>query len=69
MALSRSMPLFERELGSESVSIKSRVREAGIAYGSDPWHLEDRELNAWNGGRGFYFCDPNGHLVELPTRA
>ena len=26
------------------------------------------EINNWNGGRGLYFCDPNGHLLELLTR-
>src|SRR5712692_3996075 len=41
----------------------------GIPDGSDPWHLEDRQLNAWNGGRGFYFRDPNRHVLEVLTRA
>lgn len=46
----------------------ARVRAAGLPYGSDPWHVDNYELNAWNGGRGFYFRDPNGHLLELLTR-
>jgi catechol 2,3-dioxygenase-like lactoylglutathione lyase family enzyme len=50
-------------------AILARVQSAGIVYGSDPWHTENRELNDWNGGRGFYFRDPNGHLLELLTRA
>jgi hypothetical protein len=25
-------------------------------------------LNAWHGGTGFYFRDPNGHILELLTR-
>ncbi|HXG22869.1 MAG TPA: VOC family protein, partial [Methylomirabilota bacterium] len=37
----------------ECDAILQRVQEAGLAYGSDPWHLENRRLNAWNGGRGF----------------
>ncbi len=49
--------------------ILARVRAAGIPYGSDPWHLENRQLNAWNGGRGFYFRDPNRHVLEVLTRA
>jgi len=24
-------------------------------------------LNDWNGGRGVYFRDPNGHVLELMT--
>jgi len=52
----------------ELEGILSRVQELGIPYGSDPWHTEDRQLNAWNGGRGFYFRDPNRHLLEVMTR-
>jgi catechol 2,3-dioxygenase-like lactoylglutathione lyase family enzyme len=25
------------------------------------------KLNDWGGGRGFYFRDPDGHLLELMT--
>jgi len=49
-------------------AIFKRVQEAGIPYGSDPWHAENKELNSWNGGRGVYFRDPSGHLLELLTR-
>jgi catechol 2,3-dioxygenase-like lactoylglutathione lyase family enzyme len=49
-------------------AILKRVQEAGITFGSDPWDLENRELNSWNGGRGLYFRDPNGHILELLTR-
>ena len=48
--------------------ILERVRAAAIPYGSDPWHLENRQINAWNGGRGFYFRDPDGHVLEVMTR-
>ena len=54
---------------AEFDAILARVRAAGIPYGSAPWHLEDGQLNDWNGGRGFYFRDPNGHVLELLTRA
>jgi catechol 2,3-dioxygenase-like lactoylglutathione lyase family enzyme len=53
---------------SEFDAILRRVQAAGIPYGSDPWHTENQELNSWNGGRGFYFRDPNQHLLELLTR-
>ena len=49
--------------------ILRRVRDRGILYGSDPWNLENQQLNDWQGGRGFYFRDPDGHLLELMTRA
>ena len=48
-------------------AILARIRAAGIAYGSAPWQLEDGQLNAWNGGRGVYFRDLNGHVLELLT--
>lgn len=48
-------------------AILGRVKKANIAFGSAPWSLEDGELNDWNGGRGVYFRDPNGHVLELMT--
>ena len=48
--------------------IFGRVRGADLAYGSGPFSPEDGEINHWNGGRGVYFRDPSGHLLELLTR-
>ena len=53
---------------AEFDAILRRVQAAGITYGSDPWHTDNCQLNDWNGGRGFYFHDPDGHLLELLTR-
>ncbi|OLD40688.1 MAG: bleomycin resistance protein [Nitrospirae bacterium 13_1_40CM_2_62_10] len=53
---------------AEFDAILNRVKEAGLAFGSEPWNLENKELNSWNGGRGVYFRDPNGHILELLTR-
>jgi catechol 2,3-dioxygenase-like lactoylglutathione lyase family enzyme len=50
-------------------AIFQRVQEAAIPWGSDPWSKENRQLNKRKGGRGIYFCDPNGHVLELLTRA
>jgi catechol 2,3-dioxygenase-like lactoylglutathione lyase family enzyme len=49
-------------------AIFQRVQQTGLPYGSRPWDAENRKLNDWNGGRGVYFRDPNGHLLELLTR-
>ena len=49
-------------------AIFSRIKAAGLKYGSMPWSREDMQLNNWRGGRGVYFCDPNGHILELLTR-
>ncbi len=48
-------------------AIFGRVKKEGIAYGSAPWSIDDGKLNDWNGGRGVYFKDPNGHVLELMT--
>jgi catechol 2,3-dioxygenase-like lactoylglutathione lyase family enzyme len=53
---------------SEFDSIFARIKEAGLAYGGTPWSLDDGKLNDW-GGRGLYFKDPNGHILELMTVA
>ncbi len=52
---------------SEFDAIFGRIKAAGMAYGSGPGSLEDGKLNDWNGGRGVYFRDPNGHVLELMT--
>ena len=52
---------------AEFDAVFQRVKAAGIAYGSAPWSLDDGKLNDWNGGRGFYFTDPDGHVLELMT--
>ncbi len=48
-------------------AILRRVKAAKIAFGSAPWSLDDGKLNDWNGGRGVYFRDPDGHVLELMT--
>jgi len=48
-------------------AILGRVKKAKIAFGSAPWSLDDGKLNDWNGGRGVYFRDPDGHVLELMT--
>jgi catechol 2,3-dioxygenase-like lactoylglutathione lyase family enzyme len=52
---------------AEFESILQRVKDAGLAFGSGPRSLEDGKLNNWNGGRGFYYKDPDGHVIELMT--
>ena len=52
---------------AEFDAVLQRVRDSGIAYGSGPSDPANGKLNDWNGGRGFYFKDPDGHLLELMT--
>lgn len=53
---------------AEFDTIFGKVQDLGLTYGSEPWTPEDGKINHWNGGRGVYFRDPNGHLLELLTR-
>ena len=48
-------------------AIFGRIKKAKLPFGSAPWSLTDGKLNDWGGGRGVYFCDPNGHVLELMT--
>jgi catechol 2,3-dioxygenase-like lactoylglutathione lyase family enzyme len=52
---------------AEFDSICERIKQIGLAYGSAPSSLEDGRFNDWNGGRGVYFKDLNGHILELMT--
>lgn len=54
---------------SESVfdQIFGRVKQEGISYGSGPRSLDDMQINHRGGGRGVYFLDPNGHILEILT--
>ncbi len=48
--------------------ILSRIRERGVQYWADPGQRRAGEINRNDGGRGFYFEDPDGHLLEVITR-
>jgi catechol 2,3-dioxygenase-like lactoylglutathione lyase family enzyme len=52
---------------SEFDAILQRVKDAGLTFGSGPRSLEDGKLNDWGGGRGFYYKDRDGHVIELMT--
>jgi catechol 2,3-dioxygenase-like lactoylglutathione lyase family enzyme len=48
----------------------ARLADAGVEIYTDPAHHQRAgELSRRGGGRGFYFSDPNGHNMELLTRA
>jgi catechol 2,3-dioxygenase-like lactoylglutathione lyase family enzyme len=52
---------------AEFEAIFGRVKARGLPYGSGPDHHADRQLYTRRGGRGFYFEDPYGHLLEVMT--
>lgn len=45
-----------------------RIRERGLEYWADPFKEQPSEINHRDGGRGVYFSDPDGHLLEVLTR-
>ncbi len=47
--------------------IFARLKAGNIAYGSGPAQPDDMAINHNHGGRGVYFRDPNGHLLEMLT--
>lgn len=49
-------------------AIFARIRERRLPYWADPGRRRRGEINGADGGRGIYFDDPNGHLLEIITR-
>ncbi|MGH8674429.1 MAG: VOC family protein [Burkholderiales bacterium] len=48
--------------------IFGRMQARGLAYWADPGKRQKGEINRHYGGRGVYFDDPSGHLLEIITR-
>lgn len=53
---------------SEFDEIFGRIRAHGITYWADPGKHRPGEINHGDGGRGFYWNDPDGHFLEILTR-
>jgi len=48
--------------------IFDRIRDRGLSYWADPGQEKLGEINTRDGGRGVYWEDPSGHLLEIITR-
>ena len=48
--------------------IFGRIRTRGLDYWADPGRSRPGQINHNDGGRGVYFEDPSGHLLEIITR-
>ena len=48
-------------------AILGRIRAEGVAHWADPARTQPGEINRHFGGRGVYFADPDGHLLEALT--
>lgn len=55
-----SEPEFDEILG--------RVVARGGDWWADPGRTRRNEINRRDGGRGVYFLDPSGHVLEIITR-
>lgn len=53
---------------AEFDEIFGRIQERNIDYWADPGRRHPGKINHQDGGRGVYFRDPNGHLLEIITR-
>jgi catechol 2,3-dioxygenase-like lactoylglutathione lyase family enzyme len=53
---------------AEFDAIFARIEARGVAYWADPMCRVPNEINTHFGGRGCYFRDPSGHLLEIITR-
>jgi catechol 2,3-dioxygenase-like lactoylglutathione lyase family enzyme len=52
---------------AEFEAIFGRLQAKGIPYGSEPHSHANGQINTRRGGRGLYFEDPYGHLLEIMT--
>jgi catechol 2,3-dioxygenase-like lactoylglutathione lyase family enzyme len=48
-------------------AIYGRLKSENVEYGSGPRTPTNGEINHRRGGRGLYFPDPDGHLMEIMT--
>ena len=49
-------------------AIFGRVKQKGVKYWADPGMQQEGEINRHYGGRGVYFQDLSGHLLEIITK-
>jgi hypothetical protein len=48
--------------------IFGRIRDRDLPFWADPGRRRPGEINTADGGRGVYWCDPDGHFLEIITR-
>ena len=46
----------------------ARLKARGLDYWADPGLSQAEMINHHDGGRGVYFEDPDGHVLEMITR-
>ena len=53
---------------TEFDEIFGRIRQLGLPYWADPGQKRLGQINTNDGGRGLYWEEPSGHLLEIITR-
>ena len=53
---------------TEFDAIFARIRERGLTYWADPGKHRPNQINTRDNGRGVYWDDPDGHMLEIITR-
>lgn len=53
---------------AEFDEVVGRIQDRALPYWADPAGRRPGEINHHDGGRGVYFPDPNGHVLEIITR-
>lgn len=53
---------------SEFDATFERIRARGLPFWADPARTQAGQINHHDGGRGVYFLDPDGHVMEIITR-
>jgi len=48
--------------------IYGRIRARGLDHWADPFERQPGRVNTHDGGRGVYWKDPDGHVLEIITR-
>jgi len=53
---------------AEFDQIFERIRSRNLTYWADPFRTQPNRINTRDRGRGLYFEEPSGHLLEILTR-
>lgn len=54
---------------TEFDQIFARIESRRLPYWADPHRSKRDQINHWDDGRGVYFEEPSGHLLEILTRS
>ena len=49
-------------------AVFERLKTRDLSHFADPARQREGEINRHDGGRGMYFLDPDGHVLEVITK-